>query len=290
VVDLVEQLIAPESWVTNGGRAARARYFAGHLVVVQTWEGHRQVEELLRGMRQAAAGPTMPTSPELLLWDERQRQWLPAGIDPAERALRTVLPEVRVDAATLPAAVDELARLARANILLDHAALEGEFDPGLTLQLRLHDVTLHRALEAAVEGFSRAESPLDFTVHDGAIVITSTGKTERQPITRAYDLRDWPYAGAWAERSHPDETGNYPRTRAEAADELVTAITEAVAPDTWRDNGGVAGSIRFVADRLVVTQTWRNQEKVRRFMDAMHAAPPGPVAAPATAPASRATH
>ncbi len=286
---MLESVVAPDSWRTNGGSAAQARYFAGHLVVVQTWEGHRQVQELLRGVRQAAPGSGRPASPELLLWNEGQRQWLHAGPDPAERALRTVLPEVRLEAATLPAAADQLGRLARANVLLDHAALDdGGFDMGLTLDLRLYDVTLHRALETVVEGFARAGWPLDFTVRDGAIVISSTGKIERHPVTRVYDLRDWPHAGAWAQRPKPADPGAAPLSRAEAVEELSRAIMESVAPDSWRDNGGVPGSILFAADRLIVTQTWRNQEKVRRFLDVMRAAPPAPAAkVPATAPASR---
>jgi hypothetical protein len=133
-----------------------------------------------------------------------------------------------------------------------------------------------------VEGFARAGWPLEFTVRDGAIVISSAGKIERHPVTRVYDLRDWPQPGAWAQPARPADPGAAPLTRPEAAEELGTAIMESVAPDSWRDNGGVPGSIRFAADRLIVTQTWRNHEKVRRFLDAMRAAPP------TTAPASRA--
>jgi hypothetical protein len=281
VVELVESVVEPETWLTNGGSTAHARYFAGHLVVLQTWEGHRQVEELLRGLRQAAAGPARPALPELLLWNERQRQWLPAGADPAERALRIVLAEVRLDAATLPAAVDELARLARANILLDHAALgEIGFDAGRTLQFRLYGVTLYRALEAVVEGFGTEERLLDFTLQGGAIVVTTHDKAECQGVTRVYDLRDWPQAAAWAQGGKVNGAGVYPSTWAEATEELAKAMMEVVDPDSWRDNGGRAGDMRLGAQRLIVTQTWRNQEKVRRFLDAMRAAPPGPAAAP----------
>lgn len=52
---LIEAEIDPESWISKGGRIGQNRYWAGRLIITQTEENHRKIEELLYALRPGPA-------------------------------------------------------------------------------------------------------------------------------------------------------------------------------------------------------------------------------------------
>lgn len=48
---LVEDTVATDSWIDNGGNGANCRACGGKLIVLQTRRNHRQIELLLRQIR-----------------------------------------------------------------------------------------------------------------------------------------------------------------------------------------------------------------------------------------------
>lgn len=291
----ITETAAPDTWRENGGYPGRMTYLSGRLLVVQTWANHRQVESLLGTFRRPVPPSSGAPGVEELAWDPQLKQWMPAVPDAAERALRTVLPEVKLQNASLGEAVQTLARLARANIVLDgRSMMRAELDRkhlqdagvdvnrGRRLTLDLYDVTLERALEAVVQAYSDNVWTGGFVPHNRAIIVTEASAATGGLFTRVYDLRDWPHVGAAVERHRRPAPVERIKTRAGEIEQLVEAVATTVAPESWRDNGGTA-SMLFVADRLVVTQTWRNHEQVRWFLSALRAGPsPRPTSAPGT--------
>ena len=150
------------------------------------------------------------------------------------------------------------------------------------LTLNLYDVTLERALEAVLLSFSDNVWSGGFMIQDGGIIVTRASVASGVMFTRVYDLRDWPHPGAAAARHRQPALQEQAKTREEDVQGLVDALTDNVAPESWRDNGGTASMV-YVADRLVVTQSWRNHEQFRWFLNALRG---GGSAPPATAPAA----
>ncbi|HSU66834.1 MAG TPA: hypothetical protein VLJ39_08185, partial [Tepidisphaeraceae bacterium] len=50
---------------------------------------------------------------------------------------------------------------------------------------------------------------------------------------------------------------------------LLKLITETVAPDTWRENGGALGALRAIGTQLVVSQTAENHKQIKVLLDQM---------------------
>jgi hypothetical protein len=50
-------------------------------------------------------------------------------------------------------------------------------------------------------------------------------------------------------------------------DVLTKAIEDTVDTDTWKDNGGSAGSLREFAGMLIVTATPETHQKLNTFLD-----------------------
>jgi hypothetical protein len=286
VVYYILETVAPETWRDNGGSLGQIRYLNGRLVIAQTCRHHRKIESALAALRRPV--PVSGGGVEELTWDERLRQWPRATPDPAERALRTVLPEVKLKDASLDEAVQTLARLAQANIVLDgKSMMEAELERkhlenagvdvtrSRRLTLHLYAITLERALKAVLLAFSDNLWTGGFTVQDGTIVVASSA-LPKELFTRVYDLRDWPDLGAavaaHVRPSSPMKSRSATSSPADNLQKLMDAIMTTVDPESWREHGGT-GSVVAVANRLVVTQTRQNHEQVRWFLSTLRAGP-----------------
>ena len=123
-----------------------------------------------------------------------------------------------------------------------------------------------------------------------------------QPVTRVYDIRSLvapipnfplatsPHGPAFSGESPPSQGGLgamsaapttqptgltrarfsanalAPPTENDAADSIVRLIEDLVSPDTWRDNGGAVGVIRYMHGSLIVTQSATDQKAVADFL------------------------
>ena len=70
--------------------------------------------------------------------------------------------------------------------------------------------------------------------------------------TRVYDVRDVPTHG---------------RTREEAVENMIIALTSTIDPESWRDNGGAVGSVRELQGMLIVTNSERTQASIKAYID-----------------------
>jgi hypothetical protein len=211
------------------------------------------------------------------------------GVQDAEAKLAEILPEVWLDGVTLEAAFEQIRNTARANIVVDWAALDGcGVDRSAPVKLRLWDLPLSRVLAVLLAAVEPRDMPLGFRAGDGVIRVTTADALANSGVTmRIYDVRpliehaiavkralaastgastaDQPILGGQgggrSQTSDPEEDGEH-YSFDEEMENLATYIRETVDPDSWRDNGGSTGMMREWAGRLIVQHTPEGHRRV----------------------------
>jgi hypothetical protein len=197
----------------------------------------------------------------------------------AEATLRRVIPEVRFRAAPLGKALEELRSRVGATFIIDWDALgEDGVSRDDRVDVSLTRVTLEQALKA-VCGYAGAggdrRSP-QYTLFDGAVVITSEESLGKYVYAGVYDLRGvetpvFEPAPAMVQGAAPATSNlcffNPQQSRdvapqVEADDELTRLIGETVSPDQWYDAGGTGGTVHAFGGRVVAVTTWQNHRRI----------------------------
>lgn len=244
-----------EDWVLSGGHFGNIRFVADRMLVLQTPEGQASVSgalQFLRNILSMQSAATMPTQP---------------AASPSDLTL--TIPELRLDGVSLEEAIDAIADISHANIIVRWNDLK-EFgvDRQTKIKLRLWDTTLGGAL-GAVLSIAAPDASLAYTVRDGIIVIASAERINHTPLVsisiRVYDVRDLVEAEvAYNKTDKPPSTqptklfytpAASPLTRDEAASNLIRVIEDAVDTGSWKDNGGDFGMARWFAGCLIINQT-----------------------------------
>jgi type II secretory pathway component GspD/PulD (secretin) len=171
------------------------------------------------------------------------------------------------------------------NYSVDWRALEAL---GLTKQAavsgRYHDVPVRKALRGILAD-AGPSAGLDYRVDDGVVVITTKTALQKSApqAVRVYDIRDLlvPLDGAQGEPpsldlakatsgGHMEVTpgkSEYPvDQRAAIVREITATIEETVAPDSWRQYGGVIGSIRELNGQFIINQTVENHAAIEGLL------------------------
>jgi len=286
---LIEETVAWSSRGDQGGRFGSMRFFAGRLIVLRTWENQRRVGELLAQLRKPAP-PRMPSpsTPDLEIWNDALKRYVSTDPSVGETSLKRRIPEVRLDRVPLEQAIATLADLANAALAADWPAFQSR---GITrrtpVSLHLRDATLAQTLRALLDGNSAAQ--FHVCVDGGCVVLGGLpGYMPEFTTTRGYDLRDWldsvmrppptPAPKNIAEAAKRAELGVWQTAR------VISLIVETIDPNSWREQGGTAGAIKELNGRLIVTQTWENQERVAELLAALRTDPSRLRVSPATRP------
>jgi len=186
----------------------------------------------------------------------------------------------------LQVAVDWLQRAAGIAIRLDPKAFDGK-DHCADQKVSLHapGISAEAALNRLVYGLSVASMPDDadpasadrqgtadrpeWTVADGAVLITSETRAWSKPPVRLYDVADL-IAGNGKPHKEDDELEN-----------LAYAIIHLVEPHSWKEIGGGDGTLRPLCSGqrpvIEVSQLWHAHREIERLLAmlrAMRASPP----------------
>ena len=116
------------------------------------------------------------------------------------------------------------------------------------------------------------------------MVVSTESGVAKLAQARLYDIRDlispdghrhWPPAlGLWDDGPSFDERG----------EAIAKLVEQTVAPDSWRDAGGLLGWVVARDGRLVVRTTWPIHRRVELLLNSLRDVPdPTPTAAPAPA-------
>ena len=177
---------------------------------------------------------------------------------PTHPRLSEVLKSVEADHQSLEKVLNFLSNNTGVNIITDWSSIESVgIDRNLQINLNLTNISMNSVLKEIVR---QCGPSIDFFVDDAGIVHIGTREqiTNESSVTRVYDVRDFyelrnrnpllPRSGNWN-------------------DHLSRIITETIAPDSWRNNGGQYGAIEVSNSTLIITNTRENQEKIADFLD-----------------------
>lgn len=236
--EMIVQAVDPTSWRQNGGSVGVIAKISAKktLVVTQTQANHLTIAQLLK---QVAA--PLPLSGE---------KPLVAGGDDAVAHIEAELQrksEVQYLCTQLSDLVNDLELRHKIRIHLDIPALTDDGKgPETIINKTLKNMSL-----ASILDLTLVELGFRWTIADEAILITTENGEAKQPTRVVYSVADL-----------ADSAGNIDY------EEIIGMITQSVAPESWREAGGVSGTISRVSSKkaIVVTQSYANQRKIQAIL------------------------
>ena len=206
-----------------------------------------------------------------------------SALDDPRIALARRVARIDYDNNSLSTVIDAFRDMAGANIHVNWKALEAVgIDRNTPVSIHLNNVPLRKVLKTILKDLGPTENLVTYYVDEGVIEVTTREIADQKLITKVYPIGDLlmevpNFAGPnvqlssvgqggggrgggggggsslFSDSNNTDNTTNeQPRTRNEAATELVNLIKETVSPDVWRENGGTS-SAAFFNGHLVVT-------------------------------------
>jgi hypothetical protein len=173
-----------------------------------------------------------------------------------EDKLSLRLPELVLDGATVTQAPTAIAEKTRLNIVGEWEKLTAAgIDREHKLRGRLYDVTARQAIELVLADAGAKES-VQVVVRDDVVVLSGPVVT----VTRVYPVGR--LLDAMPKREIPSPA---PAHIPDVNEPLIRAVQH-VEPESWRDAGGVVGSISFFGRRMVITHTPEVHAKVEKLL------------------------
>jgi hypothetical protein len=227
------------------------------------------------GHWQKAAGlPSEGTSTWVVPIDPRQ------GLGESPLARR--IGELHLRQSTLEAVLTAIRDNARINLAVEWAELEKRgYKRTDRIDLNLHDVDVDTALKTLTLVAAANRLPLRYWIEADAVVL-STGDAQPPTVMAIYDITEQILSlQAHAQKVNGDElnrpvtptAGSSSQAAAQvtsdepAAEAIPKGLEESVLRETWKDNGGTLGSMRYFGGYLLVDQTPENQILVQRYLD-----------------------
>lgn len=281
--------------ITTGGVLLFALGFASDPVAV------KQPEPAAEAQPDASTPPRIvyvPVSPQPALYEK-------TGMNDFDRAawdkLMETVDKLELRETPLREALNQLSHPRELNLLVDWqgiAALGIQKDDPVTL--RLHTVRLATALQAVLDAAS-GRNQLGFYVQDGIVrVMDQEEMLSTVCYTEVYDCSDLVDATPVTEARRlilqelHDRLHNQRAAQGQVdagvldaglrecervldqmsreswdttLEELTLIITDSVQPDTWREAGGMFGSIACFRGKLVVTQNVAGHYEIKQLLD-----------------------
>jgi hypothetical protein len=147
------------------------------------------------------------------------------------------------------------------NIYVDWRELEeagiGQSAP---VNVNVKNVAAGQVLKLALRGVSK---DLQYQIDEGVVVIFTANPAPRAAdlVTRAYDVTDL-LAGPGANQPNPPDD-----RRQQKLSELAAIIRDTVAPESWRENGGGEGTIKWFNNKLIVSAPDARHREVEKVLD-----------------------
>ena len=164
--------------------------------------------------------------------------------------LNRTLPELQFDEVALSDVVDFLRDVSGANLFVNWKSLEAAgINKNAPVSVRLRNVKFSKAIEMVLDSVAGGQVRLAYFFDNNVLTIATADEAAKNTVTRVYDVKDLVSSGDKA------------RT-----EQLIKAITNSCAPDTWKANGGSVGAISPVDTLLVVVQTEENQRLIKDLL------------------------
>lgn len=204
-----------------------------------------------------------------------------------EAILGRTLPSLPFDNVPFTDVVDYLRDTTQANIFVNWTAIEGAgVDKNQPITVRLTNVKFSKVLEIILDSAGGGVTRLGYTIDDGVITISTQEDLAKNVATRTYDIRDllvripdFPVpsvsiSGGGSGSSSSLFTGSGGNNgsenqvdREQLVEQITQLITDTIASDSWKANGGLIGAIQELGGQLIVTQTPENQTSIARLLE-----------------------
>jgi len=197
-----------------------------------------------------------------------------------EKRLDTKLARVDFQDVPLSQVVDRLNREHHANVGVNWRVLEAVgIDENARVFVQTQGLPLRRVLDLICQDVGADTVKLGYRADDDVILITTEDELARQTTVHVYDVRDLVmYDHDLREGMHrlfdprnwSTQGKAEPEKQSVAVDSiqsLVQVITETVEPDSWRDAGGITGSINEFGGRLIIIQTSQAHRQIAALLD-----------------------
>ncbi|HEX8521186.1 MAG TPA: hypothetical protein VF669_02950 [Tepidisphaeraceae bacterium] len=184
---------------------------------------------------------------------------------------------------TFEQAVEQLHHQTKANLAVNWQTLEAAgIDRHAPVTLQVDNISLRRVLDLVCQQAAADSTRLAARVDGGVIVISTLEELSRQTVTRMYDVRDLIVAdhdlrsrierllkkvSAGYESDQPTDEKSLSRAQADSVESLIKAIQAIVEPDSWRDAGGIVGTVREFGGRLIIVQSPEAHDKIADLLE-----------------------
>lgn len=204
-----------------------------------------------------------------------------------ESTLAKQLPELRFDGVPLVDVVEFLRDTTNANIFVNWSAIEAAgIDKNTPITTRLKNVKFSKVLGIVLDSAGGGVIRLGYTIDDGVITISTQEDLAKNVSTRTYDIRDLlvnitnfqaptftPSSGGQGGgggnvfQTTSNNQNNNEGERDTIVEQIQQLITDTIATDTWKVNGGLIGAIQELGGQLIVTQTPENQTAISNLLE-----------------------
>jgi beta-lactamase regulating signal transducer with metallopeptidase domain len=186
----------------------------------------------------------------------------PAAPTPEDLRMRALLdrqlPEMRFDEVALSDVIDFLRDVSGANIFVDWKAIEAAgVQRTIPITARLRNIKFSKALSVILGDVGDGKVKLSYTVDKGVITISTTEALQENSQVQVYDIRDLLNIPAGKPGSPEIKAANDG-----LINDTIALIKETVDRETWIDNGGKLGAIKFLSGQLIITQTPTNHAEI----------------------------
>ena len=199
----------------------------------------------------------------------------PAADDAAMYAMQEVLDkrlqELRFDGIAFSDVIDFLRDTTGAKITVNWKAIEAAgVEKTAPVTVRFRDIRFAKALGAILSDVGGGNVKLGYTADDGVITISTLEDLKKDTPINVYDIRDLltdasnvakPGDVAAARNNNPIQY-NEQRVR-----DITNLIRETVDRESWIDNGGKVGQLKFLSGQFIVTQTRENHRQIIALLD-----------------------
>ncbi len=178
--------------------------------------------------------------------------------------------------------VEYLRTVTGLNIFVNWRALEGAgIERGAQVTLQLNNVPAGKALRLILDQVGADLVQLDYSVDDGVVSISTRESLGKNTLIRSYDIRDLLVqapnfedapefdlsallsteagGGELFSDTSDEQIG---LSREELIDQITQLIRDTVQPDSWREAGGLVGSMSELNGTLIVSQTSQAHREV----------------------------
>jgi hypothetical protein len=278
LVDLLTTIVAPTSWVEQGGTGSIA-IFENQLIITQTREIHERIIDLLAALRQArdepekyrAGGSGRPVS-EAKVQELISRLPKPGNKRNESKAHGRIYPlplleaEIRklvetpqdLDFHEMPLKdiVEDLWKFGLPVQMDAKAITEAGGTPDMPITFRAKSIRLETGLKLMLQAHE-----LNFIIEDETLLITTDAKAKEHVVTRLYSVGDL------VPDPSPDSSSD-----GVTDDNLIDIITTTVNPTSWDSAGGTGSLKPFPLVRaLVCSQTQEAHEDIAKLLKMIRA-------------------